>query len=45
MDFCNERKTFGKTLIQNQYVQFKLANLTSETKKIKVFNTSLHLPY
>lgn len=35
IDFCNERKTFGKTLIQNQYVQFKLANLTSETKKLK----------
>lgn len=35
IEFCKERETFGKSLIQNQYIQFKLADLASETKKLK----------
>ncbi len=36
--YCRERKTFGKPLIENQWIHFKLAELIAEVDLLKNYN-------
>jgi len=36
--YCRERKTFGRSLIQNQVIHFRLAELKSEVELLKSLN-------
>lgn len=38
MQYCHERKTFGKPLISNQWIQFKLGELLTEIEAMKQLN-------
>lgn len=38
INYCRERETFGKPLIDNQWIQFKLAELISEVEMFKQLN-------
>ncbi len=38
INYCNERKTFGKPLIANQWVQFKIAELQTEIEALRQLN-------
>lgn len=38
INYCRERETFGKPLIDNQWIQFNLAELISEVEMFKHFN-------
>ncbi len=38
INYCRERHTFGKPLIENQWVHFKLAELISEVDMFKNYN-------
>ena len=34
-EYCRQRETFGKPLLDNQYVQFKLAELATEVELLR----------
>lgn len=38
IEFCRQRKTFGKALIDNQVIHFRLAELKSEVELLKSLN-------
>jgi len=38
IEFCRQRKTFGKALIDNQLIHFRLAELKSEVELLKSLN-------
>ncbi|WP_204755695.1 acyl-CoA dehydrogenase family protein [Herpetosiphon giganteus] len=38
INYCRERQTFGKALIENQYIHFRLAELLSEIEALRQLN-------
>ncbi len=44
-DYLKQRHTFGKPLIKNQYIQFKLAELAAETDLLRHYNYALAESY
>lgn len=41
IDFCQQRQTFGKPLIENQVIHFRLAELKSEVELLKSLNNRI----
>lgn len=41
IDYCRERKTFGKPLIDNQVIHFRLAELKAEVELLKSLNSRI----
>ena len=35
LDYCKQRNAFGKPLISNQYIQYKLAELLTEVEMVR----------
>lgn len=44
-DYLKERKTFGKPLMSNQFIQFKLAELAAEADLLRHYNYALAESY
>jgi citronellyl-CoA dehydrogenase len=44
-DYLRERQAFGKPLIKQQYIQFKLAELTAEIEALKQLNYATAAAY
>ncbi len=40
VDYCRQRKAFGKPLLENQWIYFRLAELTTELEILRQFNYS-----
>ncbi|RME45726.1 MAG: acyl-CoA dehydrogenase [Caldilineae bacterium] len=38
IDYCRERKTFGRPLIENQYIYFRLCELLTEVEALRQLN-------
>jgi len=38
VDYCRERKTFGRPLIENQYIYFRLCELLTEVEALRQLN-------